>query len=89
MRFGCVFEVVDGERGDDRIVVPGLGGLRVVRELEDGLLVAAESLPGLREHGCGVVDQVEACVGEALANKGGEQAGAGAEVENMIRGLGQ
>ena len=77
-----VVEMVDGERGDDGAEFFGERLFDVVGALVGDARIIAEAVAGEGEHGRGEVDQMDVGVGKAIADESGEQAGAGAEVED-------
>ena len=79
---GGVVDVVNGEGGDDGVVCAGDGGGGVVGDLEGDVGVGGEASAGLGDHGLGEVGEDDVGVGIPLTNEGGEEAGAGAEVED-------
>ncbi len=80
-------EVVDGQRRRDDVerTVRQIGEQVADDRLDRAVLASREALTRLGEHPLGFVEKGEVRAGERLDECGGEQAGAGSEVEDADR----
>ena len=69
---GSVVEVVDGERGDDGVLILGERGVGVVGDLEADVGVGCEASTRAIEHGRGDVHEMDVGAGIPGADEGGE-----------------
>src|SRR6185437_3317828 len=75
-------KMMDGERGDDGVGVWGQWLDGVVGEREGDVWVVTEAAAREGEHVFGEVDECEVRFREGRAEHGGEEAGAGAELDD-------